>query len=103
MVLEYAHWALERNQEVAVKIFTDRLEGEKSEKLQPHSLLEFLKPYSDATLLFLENLVHDKNSTVSLDAVCKENPRMVRIRTLHYVHIQYVQTILGLHCANIGS
>ena len=75
-----------------MKIFTDRLEGEKSEKLQPHSLLEFLKPYSDATLLFLENLVHDKNSTVS------NNPRMVRIWTLRVTHYVYNMCKPSLDC-----
>ena len=64
VVLQYAEWALQRNQEVAVKIFTDRVEGEKSEQLKPASLLEFLKPYPDATLLYLEHLVNDGNSKV---------------------------------------
>ena len=66
MVLQYAKWALDHNQEVAVKIFTDRLEGEKSEQLEPAFLLEYLKPYPDATLLYLEYLVNDRNSTVRM-------------------------------------
>ena len=52
---------------MAVKIFTDRVEGEKSEQLKPASLLEFLKPYPDATLLYLEHLVNDGNSKVERD------------------------------------
>ncbi|CAI8050652.1 Transforming growth factor-beta receptor-associated protein 1 [Geodia barretti] len=63
VVLQYAKWALDRNQEVGVKIFTERLEGEKSKQLEPPFLLEYLKPYPDATLLYLEYLVNDRNST----------------------------------------
>jgi tetratricopeptide (TPR) repeat protein len=63
VVLEYAGWALDRDQEVAVKVFTERVEGERSEQLQPAALLEFLRPYPDATLLYLEYLVNDRNST----------------------------------------
>ena len=66
VVLQYAKWALDRNQEVGVKIFTERLEGEKSKQLEPPFLLEYLKPYPDATLLYLEYLVNDRNSTVRM-------------------------------------
>lgn len=64
VVLQYAKWALDRNQEVAVRVFTERIEGEKSEQLEPHFLLDFLKPYPDATLVYLEYLVNDRNSMV---------------------------------------
>ena len=66
VVLQYAKWALDKNQEVAVKIFTERVEGEKSEKLEPSFLLEYLKPYPDATLLYLEYLVNDRNCSVRM-------------------------------------
>ena len=49
-----------------MKIFMDHLEGEKSEQLEPAFLLEYLKPYPDATLLYLEYLVNNRNSTVRM-------------------------------------
>ena len=64
VVVQYAKWALDRNQEVAVKIFTDRVEGERSELLEPSSLQEYLKAYPDATLLYLEYLVNDRSCKV---------------------------------------
>ena len=64
VVLQYAKWALDRNQEMAARIFTERVEGEKSEQLEPHFLLDFLKPYPDATLMYLEYLVNDGKSKV---------------------------------------
>ena len=64
MVLQYAQWALDRNQEEAARVFTERVDGEKSEQLKPSFLLDFLKPYPDATLIYLEYLVNDKNLMV---------------------------------------
>ena len=64
MVLQYAKWALDRHQEVAVRVFTERVEGEKSEQLEPPFLVDFLKPYPEATLIYLEYLVNDKSSKV---------------------------------------
>lgn len=64
MVLQYAKWALDKNQEVAVRVFTERVEGEKSEQLKPPFVIDFLKPYPDATLVYLEYLVNDKESKV---------------------------------------
>ena len=64
VVLQHAKWALDRNQEVAVRVFTERVEGEKSEQLEPRFLLDFLKPYPDATLTYLEYLINDKKSMV---------------------------------------
>ena len=64
VVLQYAKWALDRDEEVAMCVFTERVEGEKSEQLEPPFLLDFLKPYPMATLVYLECLVNDKNSMV---------------------------------------
>ena len=68
VVLQYSKWALDRNQEEAARVFTERVDGEKSEQLKPSFLLDFLKPYPDATLIYLEYLVNDKNLMV-VDAV----------------------------------
>ena len=62
--MQYAKWALDCHQEMAVCVFTDRVEGEKFDQLQPSFLLDFLKPYPDATLIYLEYLINDKNSKV---------------------------------------
>ena len=58
--MQYAGWALERNQTTAARVFTERVEGEKSEQLEPHNLLGFLKPYPNATRAYLEHLVYVK-------------------------------------------
>lgn len=68
VVIQYAKWALDKNQEMAARIFTERVEGEKSEQLEPHFLLDFLKPYPDATLVYLEYLINDRKLIVRIIA-----------------------------------
>ncbi|XP_065844821.1 transforming growth factor-beta receptor-associated protein 1-like [Oscarella lobularis] len=60
-VLQYADWALRKDQEEAVKIFTDRPHRETPHpKLSPESVLKFLQPYNTALKLFLQNLIFNK-------------------------------------------
>ena len=66
VVLHYAKWALEREQEQAARIFTERQEEETSEKLEPRFILDFLKPFQGATILYLEHLINDRKSMVQL-------------------------------------
>ena len=66
VVLKYARWALERDEKIAVKIFTDRRSQEQpSERMRPDSVLHFLSPFATATVNYLEYLVCDKGLKVS--------------------------------------
>ena len=66
MVLKYARWALERDEKIAVKIFTNRRSQEQpSERMRPDSVLHFLSPFATATVYYLEYLVCDKGLKVS--------------------------------------
>ncbi len=66
VVLKYARWALERDERTAVGIFTDRNpQDQVSKELRTDRVLDFLSPFPTATVIFLEHLVHDKESKVS--------------------------------------
>ena len=60
--MKYAHWALERDEVLATKIFTER-EGE-SEVLSPHRVLDYLKAFPVATVSYLEHIIRNKGSKV---------------------------------------
>ena len=73
MVLKYARWALERDEKIAVKIFTARRTPEQpSERMKPESVINFLSPFATATISYLEYLVHDKGLKVSLRVFNRE-------------------------------
>ena len=74
--MKYARWALERDEELATKIFTER-EDDKSEVLSPHRVLEYLKSFPVATVSYLEHIIRNKGSKVS--------------------HIELCFSILGIH------
>ncbi|XP_062503834.1 transforming growth factor-beta receptor-associated protein 1-like [Corticium candelabrum] len=58
IVLKYAKWALDKNQELAATIFTNRPVREKlGEHLHPEFVVNFLTPYVLALRLYLEYLV----------------------------------------------
>ena len=63
MVVKYARWALERDEELATKIFTEREDS--SEILSPHRVLEYLHPFPVATVSYLEHIIHNKGLKVS--------------------------------------
>ena len=93
-MLKYARWALERDEKIAVKIFTARRTPEQpSERMKPESVINFLSPFATATISYLEYLVHDKGLKVSLrvfhrellpgtekkNIVCEERFRLFKI------------------------
>lgn len=63
MVLKYARWALERDEEMASHIFTER---DDVTPLPPSEVLEFLIPFPLATVAYLEHVIKIQNSKVSL-------------------------------------
>lgn len=62
--MKYAHWALERDEELATKIFTEREES--SEVLSPGRVLDYLKSFPIATVSYLEHIIRSKGSKVSV-------------------------------------
>ena len=65
LVMKYAHWALERDEVLATKIFTERVEeGGDSEGLSPHRVLDYLKSFPVATVSYLEHIIRNKGSQV---------------------------------------
>ena len=70
LVMKYAHWALERDEVLATKIFTEREEtagGRDSEVLSPHRVLDYLKEFPVATVSYLEHIIRNKGSKVHVD------------------------------------
>lgn len=63
IVLKYAGWALERDEKMAIRIFTER---ETSLPLTPSKVLEFLSPFPVATISYLEHSIFNENSKVSM-------------------------------------
>ncbi|XP_041710314.1 transforming growth factor-beta receptor-associated protein 1 [Coregonus clupeaformis] len=61
VVWTFADWALQRNQEVGIQIFTKR-HPEDQDTFAQEDVLTFLKKYSLALVLFLEFLVYDLKS-----------------------------------------
>ena len=62
--MKYARWALERDEELATKIFTEREDN--SEVLSPHRVLEYLKSFPVATVSYLEHIIRRRGSKVSI-------------------------------------
>uniref|UniRef100_A0A1E1XHE1 Putative vacuolar assembly/sorting n=1 Tax=Amblyomma aureolatum TaxID=187763 RepID=A0A1E1XHE1_9ACAR len=61
LLWSFAELALERDQEVGVKIFTDRPSDEpESNELKPENVLEYLHRFTDAVVFYLEHLVFQK-------------------------------------------
>ena len=63
LVVKYARWALERDEELATKIFTEREDN--SEVLSPHRVLEYLHSFPVATVSYLEHIIRNKGLKVS--------------------------------------
>lgn len=61
VVLKYAQWALERDEEMAARIFTER---EIPLPLGPNKVLEFLSPFPLATIVYLEHSIHNQATKV---------------------------------------
>ena len=82
LVVKYARWALERDEELATKIFTEREDN--SEVLSPHRVLDYLKSFPIATVSYLEYIIRNKGLKVSssqLFSVC--NIEKLRVRLLY--------------------
>ncbi len=62
VVLEYVKWALDRDEEMAVQIFTER---EDKSSMSPSQVLDILSPFKLATMSYLEHIVHVQDSKVS--------------------------------------
>ncbi|XP_071758329.2 transforming growth factor-beta receptor-associated protein 1 [Centroberyx gerrardi] len=60
-VWTFADWALQRNQEIGVQIFTKRPPDDRV-TFETEDVLAFLEKYPLALLLYLEFLIHDLNS-----------------------------------------
>ncbi|XP_037502813.1 transforming growth factor-beta receptor-associated protein 1 homolog [Rhipicephalus sanguineus] len=61
LLWSFAELALEKDQEMGVKIFTDRPSDEPdSDELKPENVLEYLHRFHDAVVLYLEHLVFGK-------------------------------------------
>ncbi len=71
IVLKYSKWALERDEEMAVRIFTDQ---DDSFPLLPEKVLEFLSPFPVATVLYLQHAIHHRATKVRI-YVCMEWPK----------------------------
>ncbi|XP_035609634.1 transforming growth factor-beta receptor-associated protein 1 [Oncorhynchus keta] len=78
VVWTFADWALQRNQEVGIQIFTKR-DPEDQDTFAQEDVLTFLKKYSLALMLFLEFLVHDLKS--------KEEKHHTLLATAYVTHI----------------
>jgi hypothetical protein len=63
LVVKYARWALERDEVLATKIFTEREDN--SEILSPHRVLEYLHSFPVATVSYLEHIIRNKGLKVS--------------------------------------
>ncbi|KAH7934892.1 hypothetical protein HPB52_001875 [Rhipicephalus sanguineus] len=65
LLWSFAELALEKDQEMGVKIFTDRPSDEPdSDELKPENVLEYLHRFHDAVVLYLEHLVFGKKLEV---------------------------------------
>ena len=62
VVLEYAKWALEKDEEMAINIFTNR---EDSSLLPAAQVLDFLTNFPTATVAYLEYVIHQQGSKVT--------------------------------------
>lgn len=63
LVVKYAQWALERDEVLATKIFTEREDN--SDILSPHRVLEYLHSFPVATVSYLEHIIRSKGLKVS--------------------------------------
>ena len=60
LLLKYSKWVLDHDELKGVKIFIDRLGKDKGRIQLEHSVvLEKLSPYVQASLLYLEHLIHE--------------------------------------------
>ena len=59
-MLKYSKWALDHDEVKGVKILIDRLRKDKGRVQLEHSIvLEKLSPYVQASVLYLEHLIHE--------------------------------------------
>ncbi|KAH3886109.1 transforming growth factor-beta receptor-associated protein 1-like [Dreissena polymorpha] len=118
LVWKYVEWALEKDQELSIKIFTERPAQEPpSERLRPDTVIDYLHRYPRAVVSYLEYLVFQKKlekekyhthlavlylenvlNLMKANGVKKEHIDMARskLRTMLQVSNLYrVQLILG--------
>ncbi|XP_033638658.1 transforming growth factor-beta receptor-associated protein 1-like [Asterias rubens] len=85
LVWRYVDWALQKNPELGVKIFTDRSESEPlTERMRPDTVIDYLHAFPKAVMRYLEHLVFTKKlekekyhthlAVLYLDDVLKKNP-----------------------------
>ena len=60
VVFRYSQWALERDEVMATKIFTER-----TEELNSDKVLNFLSSFPTATVSYLEYIINKRGSKVS--------------------------------------
>ncbi|KAL4225569.1 transforming growth factor [Mactra antiquata] len=61
LVWKYVDWALEKDQELSIKIFTERPSQEPpSERLRPDTVIDYLHRFPQAVVTYLEYLVFQK-------------------------------------------
>ncbi|XP_020385326.2 transforming growth factor-beta receptor-associated protein 1 homolog [Rhincodon typus] len=61
LVWKYADWALQKNEEVGVQIFTRRPLDESQTSMNPDDIVNYLHKYKKAVVMYLEHLVFDRN------------------------------------------
>ncbi|XP_060682002.1 transforming growth factor-beta receptor-associated protein 1 homolog [Hemiscyllium ocellatum] len=61
LVWKYADWALQKNEEVGVQIFTRRPLDENQTNMNPDDIVNYLHKYKNAVVMYLEHLVFDRN------------------------------------------
>ncbi len=67
LVWNYIDWAMFKNQNLAVKIFTERPSLElTNERMRPEIIVDFLKSYKTALVIYLEHLVFTKQIQVKI-------------------------------------
>ncbi|XP_048388257.1 transforming growth factor-beta receptor-associated protein 1 homolog isoform X2 [Stegostoma tigrinum] len=61
LVWKYADWALRKNEEVGVQIFTRRPLDESQTSMNPDDIVNYLHKHKKAVVTYLEHLVFDRN------------------------------------------
>ncbi|XP_007883285.2 transforming growth factor-beta receptor-associated protein 1 homolog [Callorhinchus milii] len=84
LVWKYADWALQKNEEVGVKIFTRRpLVESQTIGINPDDIINYLHKYRKAVVVYLEHLVFERN-------IQKEKCHT-------HLAVLYLDKVLGLH------
>ncbi|XP_067842301.1 transforming growth factor-beta receptor-associated protein 1 homolog isoform X2 [Heptranchias perlo] len=89
LVWRYADWALQKNEEIGIQIFTRRpLDENQTSRMNPDDIVNYLHKYKKAVVIYLEHLVFERN-------IQKEK---------YHTHLAvlYLDKVLGL-CSQTGS